>query len=116
MSRMDGKYPTYNKLEIDKDNWPVDYWEGSRLCEVCATQWPRYDIFDTSPCCGSNTVLDREIGPEMRWPTAVERLLQFRFDEWYEEWNAGLTDEQLAWHPETIEQEINEFKQALEAV
>lgn len=116
MSRMNGQYPTYNKLDIDKEEWPQDYWEGARICEVCAMQWPRFDIFSTSPCCGSNTAPDREIGPEMRWPTAVERLLHFRFTEWYEEWNAGLTDEQLAWSNEAVEEEIQDFKQALEAV
>jgi hypothetical protein len=52
----------------------------------------------------------------MRWSTAVERLLQFRFNQWYEEWDDGTTDEQLAYSPDMIEEEVADFRQSIEVM
>jgi len=98
MSRSDGRMPAYIPLDIDKDLWPANYWDNSRRCtgENCGLKWPDTHLFTTSPCCKSNTI--REEGPpDIRWPEAVSRLLHLRFERFYEEWNEGRSDEELAW-------------------
>lgn len=96
MSRTDGKFPTYTKLDVSPDEWPLSYWDKSRQCSSCGFQWPHPHIFEPSPCCSEPTNLI-DSPPELRWPEAVSKLLNARFEKFYFEYNAGVDDEQLPW-------------------
>lgn len=109
MSRSDGEFPTYTKLEIDPDTWPADYFDKARMCVGCGLHWPHPHLFDPSPCCNCETEVI-ESAPDMRWPDAVKRLHEARFDRWYEDYNDGLEDEQLAWEGIISHGEFDEQK------
>lgn len=97
MSRSTGTFPRYTKLDIDSEKWPNDYFNSSRFCESCETHWPASHLFSTCPIDGEETKIDEHNKPDLRWPDALKTLLNARFDILYEEYNEGLTDEQLAW-------------------
>jgi hypothetical protein len=117
MSRSDGKFPSYVKLEIDPDQWPENYHDKARQCVGCAKLWPHPHLFDPSPCCDCETEVV-EATPDMRWPDAVHHLLEARFNRWYEEYNDGLADEQLAWEEVITHGEIDaeKTKKAIESI
>lgn len=117
MSRSNGEFPTYKKLNIDPDEWPADYFDTARQCVGCAFLWPHPHIFDPSPCCNVETELV-EGSPDIRWPDAVKRLHQARFSRWYDEYNEGLEDEQLAWEEVLSHGELDQLKieQAIEKI
>jgi len=96
MSRTDGKFPGYTKLDISAEDWPDKYWEKSRACAECGYRWPYPHLFQPSPCCGAFTTLIDE-APSLRWPEAVSRLFHERFEKFYDEYNEGLTDDKLDW-------------------
>lgn len=96
MSRRDGLFPTYKKLEVFPDEWPLGYWDKSRECSACAFMWPHPHVFEPSPCCDEPTNLV-DGPPEIRWPEALIKLQQARFEKFYHEYNEGITDEQLPW-------------------
>lgn len=117
MSRSDGKFPAYTKLEIDSEKWPPNYFDKARQCIGCGLLWPHPHLFDPSPCCDCETTVVENM-PDMRWPEAVKRLHQVRFDRWYDEYNDGLEDEQLAWEEVISHGELDEekAKEAIEAI
>jgi hypothetical protein len=94
MGRSDGSFPSYKKLDVHPAEWPKNYYHSSRSCIQCGLRWPDQEIFSPTPCCNSRT-LKSELAPEMRWVEACKRILESRFDEFYEEYNEGLTDDQL---------------------
>jgi hypothetical protein len=110
MGRLDGTFPPYQKLEIDSDVWPDDYWESSRRCPKCGQCWPANGLFHISPCCGESTILNADEVPHMRWPDAVKELLKFRFGQWYEEYNDAVDDERLPWTDITTNGQFDEVK------
>ena len=98
MSRRDGVFPPYVKLDLDKEVWQPklpDYYDQSRCCNNCGTGWPNLDYFRMSPCCNDITTIVPG-GPDMRWPDAVDALQKFRFEKYYDKYNDGLSDEELA--------------------
>lgn len=95
MSRTDGKFPRYIKLDIDQDNWPDNYWSSSRFCRECGTHWPNTHLFETCLNCDISTSVDTYSPPEMRWPDAITSLLTYRFEKLYEIYNEGIDDKQL---------------------
>lgn len=99
MSRTDGVFPKYTKLDISLDDWPKGYWDKSRECSLCGTKWPHPHIFEPSVCCEEPTNLV-EAPPDSRWPEAVAQLLTARFDKLYDEYNEGLEDDQLTFADE----------------
>lgn len=109
MGRSDGQFPQYVKADIDAERWPAEYWDSSRKCNVCDIAWPNDANFHTSPCCQSNTTL-YDGPPDMRWPEAVNKLLQTRFNAWYDEYNEGVSDDILAWEDIKTNGEIDDKK------
>jgi hypothetical protein len=96
MGRSNGEFPTYFKLEIDANIWPAKYWDRSRQCNHCKKKWPQSSYFGKSPCCGQDTQVVNS-PPDLRWPEAVQQLLESRFEKLYSEWNEGIPDEELEW-------------------
>lgn len=94
MSRSDGRFPKYNKLEVDAAQWPEAYYDKSQKCAECGTAWPHPHIFKPSPCCDAPTKLQHG-PPDMRWPDALKLLHEARFERVYEQWNEGKSDEDL---------------------
>lgn len=109
MSRSDGQFPPYTKLQLDPNEWPSDFFTKSRECVECGFLWPHPHVFDPTPCCnaGANIV---DVAPDIRWPDALKRLLEARFNLWYEEYNDGLADEQLDWESVLSHGEVDEEK------
>lgn len=97
MSRSDGEYPGYIKLQIDPKR-PVEGWnDGARRCIACKKAWPNLALFSPSPCCNANAGVVSSAEPDMSWESAVKSLLHARFERYYEKWNEGASDEQLMW-------------------
>lgn len=95
MSRTNNTFPKYVKLKVDAANPPHDLWErGGRKCVKCGINWPNYSIFNPSPCCDATTGVVQN-SAEMPWSEAVKRLLNARFERYYEKWNEDVTDEAL---------------------
>lgn len=107
MSRSSGKFPRYTKLKIDPDEWPANYFGSCRYCDVCEMCWPTSHLFTACPKCGEETVIDEQRSPDIRWPDAVKELLTSRFEALYDQYNEGLTDEQLAWNQTKQELDFN---------
>lgn len=110
MSRTDGNFPPYSKLEYSKQN-PPDGWNvGSRRCIGCKKDWPNVADFSPSPCCNYQAGVVADGFPDMDWETAYIELMRFRFERYYEKWNDGATDIELCWntHESISEQEISE--------
>jgi len=95
MSRSTGTFPAYSKLKLNPDEFPKGYWDSSVECKECGTLWPNTHLFTPTICCGKGSRIV-ETAPDMRWPEAVSALHEKRFNDLYERWNEGLTDEQLA--------------------
>lgn len=95
MSRSDGKYPKRKMLAIDANKWPNNYWDSVLYCQPCDIRWPSSSYFKHCLDCGEKTTKSPGMAPEMRWPEAVKRVLGKEFEEFYEEWNEGSTDDQL---------------------
>lgn len=117
MSRSDGEFPKYQRLEIDENEWPVDYWESHRRCSSCGAKWPDTVAFAVSPCCGNPTTRDSG-PPDLRWDKAISALKHREFEKFYEEWNEGVSDEQLDWielmtngnlDPKKVRKAVNDF-------
>ena len=102
MTRLDGIYPEYTKIETTAEDWPVNYWDSSLTCGKCETHWPDNKLFQLSPCCGAPSKRTDNV-PDMRWPEALFRLQEMRFNTFYEIWNAGYTDDQLTMEAEHID-------------
>ena len=111
MNRTDGKFPAYEKIEIDPEVWPTNYWDSSLKCPSCATLWPNQVLFIMTPCCKVKAKINTGEAPDMRWPEAVKRLLTARFERIYDEWNEGYTDEQLL-----MEDELADIKSTPEMI
>jgi len=109
MSRSDGKFPVYTRLDIDVEEWPQGYYEKARQCEGCGLKWPHPHVFDVSPCCDAKTMLIED-APDMRWPDAVKALHEARFTRLYEEYNDGVQDDQLDWDGVLSHGELDEKK------
>lgn len=97
MSRSDGQYPSYVKLNVDPHKPPTGWDHGARRCIRCKKAWPNLAIFSPSPCCNENAGQSNTAEPDMSWADAVQHLLRAKFDRYYEKWNEGATDEQLMW-------------------
>lgn len=97
MSRSTGTFPRYTKLEISPNDWPKNYYNSCRYCEVCEFNWPASHLFIDCPFCGERTDIDDANPPDIRWPDAINHLLNARFEKFYEKYNEDLTDEQLIW-------------------
>jgi len=91
------EFPKYDKHNLDVEVWPTKYWDSSRLCPSCDTHWPDVLFFGVSPCCGIPTEVDPDNAPDMRWPDAVSAYQRKRFEDLYEEYNGGLTDQDLVY-------------------
>jgi len=111
------EFPKYEKIDIDPDNPPDNYFGSARRCIACGLKWPNEkNFYPRSVCCGRET---RVIGesPNFTWKEAVKVLLNKSFEEFYEKYNGGLSDEELMWTPtenEPNEEEIIEFLQQFE--
>jgi len=103
MTRADGKFPEYEKIDIDPDFWPSDYWTESMVCEVCDINWPCTLHFSVCPMCHTETK-EADFRPTYRYPEAVKRLLTARFDDLYQEWDEGTTDEDILEEVNNVEE------------
>jgi hypothetical protein len=113
MSRKNNIFPKYVKLKIDKDNPPADLWErGARRCLKCRAQWPAYSIFNPSPCCNASTEVLPNESSHLTWSESVEKLLEVRFERYYDKWNDNVTDEELIWD-RSIEDDLPMDEEAL---
>lgn len=106
MSRTNGEFPKYQKLDISSLDWPANYWDKSLECKTCEKKWPHHTLFSITPCCRASTKLADE-APDMRWPEAVLELQTSRFDALYDQWNEDTTDQQLV-----LEEEIKQIQEA----
>lgn len=97
MSRSDGVYPSYAKLELDPNKPPAGWDYGARRCIKCKKSWPNMGIFSPSPCCNENAGVVNTAEPDMSWAEALSEVLRVRFERYYEKWNEGASDEQLMW-------------------
>lgn len=86
MSRRDGTFPAYEKIEIDPNVWPANYWTACLSCEQCDTNWPETSHFELCPECHVETEA-HDFRPTYRWPDAVKRLHTARFEHLYDEWD-----------------------------
>lgn len=64
---------------------------------VCNKDWPNISVFSPSPCCNAQAGVVATAQPEMTWGRAVKELMYFRFERYYENWNEGVTDEEMTW-------------------
>jgi len=120
MSRKDKTFPKYVKLKIDKDSPPADLWErGARKCLKCNSLWPSYSIFNPSPCCNVTTEVLPSETPFTTWSESVEKLLEARFERYYDKWNDNVTDEEILWD-ESIQDDFpideEDLKKGLEEI
>jgi hypothetical protein len=97
MSRSDGTFPSYSTIEISAIDPPDGWNDGARKCRACGKNWPRVRHFSPSPCCGVEAGIVTTSRPDMTWDIAAKALLNSRFEKYYERWNEGITDEQIAW-------------------
>lgn len=95
MTRSDGTFPSYVKLNLSFDDPPKDWNVGVRRCIQCGKNWPNLNHFSPSPCCNAQAGVVADAIPDMGWEVALRDLLRFRFERYYERWNEGFTDEQL---------------------
>lgn len=95
MSRSTGSFPHYTKIDVDPNEFPKDYWNASQVCPNCETRWPSSHLFSITPCCGEKATVDTHAAPDMRWPDAIKSLLTVRFENFYEKYNEGKSDDQL---------------------
>lgn len=116
MSRLDGTYPSYVKLDIDASHPPKGWNDGARRCEHCNKDWPNLSLFSPSPCCGANAGIVSTAIPDMTWPLAVKMLLTHRFEKWYERWNDGASDEDLVWMDIEVPYSEHELEEGLEEI
>ncbi len=106
MGRSTGVFPRNIRLDIDPAKWPDNYYDRSYQCTECGENWPHTHLFSAkSMCCDANTQSKKE-SPSMRWPDAVFSLLSKRFDRFYDEYNEGITDDELGLNPEEIAEGI----------
>lgn len=112
--RSDGTFPSFNKIDVDPHIWPEKYWDSSRVCPNCGTNWPAIGYFAISPCCDQTTALTFNQSPDMRWPEAVFELLSWRFEKFYSEYNEGVTDEALRWDDDAVQASVDQFLDTLE--
>ena len=98
MSRRDGNYPPYAKLEYSKNDPPEGWNDGARRCIGCKKDWPNVPEFSPSPCCNYQAGIVADALPEMTWDTALTELKRFRFERFYEKWNDGASDIELCWN------------------
>lgn len=94
---MSRTFPHYTRLDLDPEVFPPNYWAASNKCPTCELHWPTSHLFSTTPCCGDEAEKDEHNAPDMRWPDAIKSLLSKRFEDLYDQYNDGITDEQLAW-------------------
>lgn len=97
MPRSKGTFPKYKKVDIDSEIWPPKYWDSSKLCPACETRWPNMPVFAKTPCCGVAGTTDEHSAPDMRWPDAVSAYHAARFEDLYDNYNEGRTDQELAY-------------------
>jgi len=107
MPRSNGKFPKYEKVDIDPEVWPSKYWDSSRVCPSCNIHWPNLDLFEMSPCCDVQTEVD-DTAPDVRWPDAVKAFLAGQFNNLYERYNEGRTDQELVF--EEVKEEVKATK------
>lgn len=108
MSRSDGSFPVYNKLDLDKDHPRKDWDEGCRRCIQCGKSWPNISSFSPSPCCSVAAGTVGNMSPDMSWKEAVIALHTSRFERIYSVWNEDMSDEQLSWIPDSEADPISE--------
>lgn len=111
MSRSDGKFPSYHKYKLDPEIWPHEYWDHSYRCSNCATHWPANAFFAKTPCCEASVEKTTE-PPDMRWPDAIMRLNEARFERLYDEWNENKSDEDLS--VDSVLEEIQNIEALIE--
>lgn len=109
MTRSDGRFPLFSKYKLDKDTWPQNYWDINRTCSKCGKSWPHIIHFSPSPCCRANAST-MEGPPDMRWPEALAALYEAKFDELYDIWNEGRSDEELAWEEVKTQGQLDDKK------
>lgn len=110
MSRSDGEFPLYTKLDYNVDDPPEGWNQGCRRCATCKKNWPNIPGFSPSPCCNYQTGIVADGTPDMSWQDAYRELMNFRFDRFYEKYNEGASDVELCWNSNErpSEQEISE--------
>jgi hypothetical protein len=100
MSRTDGTYPSYVKVNLDAAH-PKDGWnDGCRRCSNCGKSWPNVAVFSPSPCHNVVAGIVKSGTPDMPWAKAVSELRHAKFERYYEKWNDGASDEELYWTKE----------------
>lgn len=97
MTRSDGKFPQYARLDLNRKDPPNGWNEGSRRCIKCKKDWPNLPEFSPSPCCDERAGIVSDGEVDISWPDAYAELMRFRFNRIYEKWNEGTTDIELAW-------------------
>lgn len=97
LTRYDGTFPHYTKLEYNKSSPPQGWNEGARRCMECKRDWPNLPEFSPSPCCNMQAGVVSDASTEMTWADAYGALMLFRFERIYEKWNDGMTDVELIW-------------------
>lgn len=113
MARTNQRFPSYDKIGIDPDDVPEDFWTiGSRRCISCGVRWPNNHYFVWCPDCNKGT---RKVdsAPDMSWREAVSHLLRARFESLYEEWNENISDDQIAWVAPPVQYTEKEFAEGM---
>jgi len=110
MSRSNGEFPKYIKLELNAEEWPDNYWDCHRKCAACGLGWPNHKMFTKCPECNLGLSSIKAGPPDMRWPDAVMSFHAARFEALYATWNEGITDEQLPWEELKTDGELDNNK------
>jgi hypothetical protein len=110
VARSNGEFPGFEKIDLDADTTPKNYWDSNRRCPTCNTCWPDVETFNPAPCHPDVETVRENGAPDMRWETAIKRFHECRFEHYYNEWNEDKSDEQLALEDVTTNGEIDEEK------
>lgn len=118
MSRSDGSFPSYVKMDLDPQQPRPGWNKGCRRCSNCGRNWPNVAVFSPSPCHDVDAGIVSTSAPDMTWSVAVHELLDAKFEKYYDRWNEGLSDEELYWTVDSStsvsESEINEGMKEIE--
>lgn len=91
------KYPEYNKLDIDSEVVPENYYDSSAVCKGCGTRWPNIGFFNKRSLCCYTEITISSIQPDFTWKDAVSKLNHIRFEVFYEKFNNGLNETEQLW-------------------
>lgn len=91
-------YPKYRKVGLNPEKEDAEAMKASRRCSKCFKRWPndRAFLMTKSPCCKVKMTLSLAT-PTLTWKEAVLKLFHSRFDEYYDDYLASLSEAELMW-------------------